>query len=634
MSVINQLPQHVANQIAAGEVVQRPASIVKELLENSIDAGAMSITLICEDGGRTLIQVIDDGVGMDAEDAIKAFQRHATSKISIADDLFNLHTFGFRGEALASIASVSETQMSTMRAQDTIGIQININGGALVSQSPVSTTTGTNIAVRNLFFNTPARRKFLKSVASENKQVMLEVQRVAMVNPDVEFQIILDNKAPLRLASSNLHQRITALTSKSLGGKLLSIDSDTPIARISGYIGNAEAARKQSGDQYFFVNGRFMRNPYLQKAVVNGYGKLLTADQYPTFFIYIEVEPSKLDVNIHPTKSEVKFEEEHAIWQLISSSVRQTLGKHNIVPSLDFDNPTPVDIPVYNSSEDGYSAPKVALKQNYNPFQSYDASSWESPPSKSAIWGNDPERAPFVEQIPGYLTFDKDNKPIFETPESQSESEHEYKSLEIGFQQDEAKEPEQLELPMDIETSFNSLQWGGRYVVTTTADGILIIDYPRAMQRIAYEKMLRNDHFSSTSEAELHPQIVELSMAEHRLLIDSEDEVTDLGFVVSNMGGTTVALQAMPSELSGKVSVEEAIAALIEGLETPNAKQSRKQTLASLVTRNISRTTPRILRPTEIRALINDLLATEEPSFTPDGLPVIEVLNPKEIFKN
>lgn len=625
MSVINQLPQHVANQIAAGEVVQRPASIVKELLENSIDAGAMSITLICEDGGRTLIQVIDDGVGMDAEDALKAFQRHATSKISVADDLFNLHTFGFRGEALASIASVSETQMSTKRAQDALGTQININGGALVSQVPVSTPTGTNIAVRNLFFNTPARRKFLKSVASENKQVMLEVQRVAMVNPDVEFHIVLDNKAPLRLSGTNLHQRITALTSKTLGSKLLSIESDTPIARISGYIGNAEAARKQAGDQYFFVNGRFMRNPYLQKAVVNGYGKLLTADQYPTFFIYIEVEPSKLDVNIHPTKSEVKFEEEHAIWQLISSSVRQTLGKHNIVPSLDFDNPTPVDIPTYNSSEEGYAIPTLSLKQDYNPFKSYDTSSWESP-SKSAVWGNDPERAPFVEQIPDYLKFDKDSQPIFEMDKMAKNSEQSEQQFH------ESAPTEQPELPMDIETSFNWLQWGGRYIATTTADGILLIDYPRAMQRIAYEKMLRSDHFSSTSESELHPQIVELSPLEHRLLIDSEDEVADLGFVISNMGGTTVALQAMPSELTGKVSAEEAIAALIEGLESPNAKQSRKQTLASLVTRNISRTTPKILGPTEVRVLINDLLATEEPSFTPDGLPVIEVLNPKEIF--
>lgn len=608
--MIEILPQHVANQIAAGEVVQRPASIVKELLENSIDAGAMNITLCTEDGGRTLIQVIDNGIGMSQEDAVKSFLRHATSKIRSADDLFNLHTFGFRGEALASISSVSEIEMKTARASDEMGTIVNINGGSKPQVSSVSVARGTNIAVKNLFFNTPARRKFLKSIATENKQIIIEFQRVALVNPDIEFTLVMDNKQSTKLAAGNLHQRIVALTSKVLGTRLLSIESDSAFAKISGYIGTPAASRRQSGEQYFFVNGRFMRNPYLQKAVVNGYGKLITADQYPTFFIYIEVEPSKLDVNIHPTKSEVKFEDEHAIWQIISSTVRQTLGKHNIVPSLDFENENPVEIPVYNAQQN-YSMPLATNSlQDYDPFKSYDSKAWEKP-SANPVWGDDPERAPFIEQIPEYLKFTEDSQPIIEKPTPQ---------------------PQQQELEMEIETSYNALQWGGRYIATTTSDGILVIDYPRAMQRIAYEKILARDNFTTHSQGELHPELIELSMSHHRLITDCEDEVAELGFSISNMGGTTIALQAMPVELSGKVSPQEAVEALIEGLTNPESV-NRKEKLAQLVTRNIARTTPRILRPSEVAALISELLATEEPSYTPDALPIIEIINPKEIFK-
>lgn len=607
--MIELLEQHVANQIAAGEVVQRPASIVKELLENSVDAGSMSITLMVEDGGRTLIRVVDNGIGMSQEDAVKSFLRHATSKIRTADDLFNLHTFGFRGEALASISSVSEVEMLTCRAQDEIGTQVNINGGSKPIVTAVSTPRGTGISVRNLFFNTPARRKFLKSTATENRQIITEFQRVALVNPDIEFRLVIDGKQTLSLSPGNLHQRIVAITSKVLGTRLLSLESDTAFAKISGYVGTPAAARKQAGEQYFFVNGRFMRNPYLQKAVVNGYGKLLTADQYPSFFIYIEVEPSKLDVNIHPTKSEVKFEDEHAIWQVLSSTVRQTLGRHNIVPALDFENENPVEIPVYNASE-SYAPPKIVSKTGYDPFKSYDTGAWEQPAARP-VWGDDPQRAPFVEQIPDYLKFTEGNAP----------------------QQEAEPQPVQSELPMDIETSFGALQWSCRYVITTTSDGILVIDYPRAMQRIAYEQILLNDHFTSHSEGQLHPEVIELSAMEHRLVMDSEDEISALGFTVGNMGGTTIAIHALPAELVGKVSAEEAVEALLAGLTSPTQKDNRRQTLARLVTKNISRTTPRILRPTEISALLSDLLATDEPSYTPDGLPIIEIINPKELFK-
>lgn len=599
--MIIQLPQNVANQIAAGEVVQRPASIVKELLENSIDAGAMSITLKVLDGGQTLIQVIDDGIGMDAEDAVKSFLRHATSKIRTADDLYNLHTFGFRGEALASISSVSEVEMRTRRAEDMVGVQVNINGGSVPQVTEVSTAKGTNIVIKNIFFNTPARRKFLKSVQQENKHIMYEFERVALVNPDVEFQLIIDNRAPLKYAPSNLHQRIVMLTNKTLGNKLLPIEANSPIVRISGYIAEPSASKKKLGEQYFFVNGRFMRNPYLAKAVEQGFGKLLPQETYPSFFIYIEVEPSRVDVNIHPTKSEVKFEEEAAIFQIISSAIRQTLGKHNILPAIDFDNPVPLDIPSYNTASGDFKMPKVALKSDYNPFKSYDTSQWDKPNA-------DPERIPFMESIPESLIFDDDAQPVVKAPVNQ-------------------------ELPMEIEPSFNSLQWGGRYIATTSADGILLVDYPRAMQRIAFEKLLKNSNFAMASQRELHPQVIELSACEHSLLLDSEEEIEALGFSLSNMGGSTVAINAMPAELIGKVSAEEVIEALVEGIENPHYRENRRESLAKLLTRNIARTTPRILRPTEITALLNDLLSADEPSYTPDGLAVIEIINPKDIFR-
>lgn len=609
--MINVLPQHIANQIAAGEVVQRPASIVKELMENSIDAGAMELTVRTLDGGRTLIQVIDNGMGMSDEDAPKAFLRHATSKIKSAEDLFNLHTFGFRGEALASISAVAEVELRTRRAADTIATQITICGGSTPVQESLSAPQGTNIQVRNLFFNTPARRKFLKTNASENKQIIAEFFRVALVNPDIKFTLIVDDsRNPIQLAPSNLHQRIVALTNKTLGKNLLPLETQTPVVNISGYIGTPTAARKVAGEQYFFVNGRYMRNPYLQKAIVSGYGRLLTAELYPAFFIYIEVDPSRLDVNIHPTKSEVKFEEEQMIWQVLNSAVRQTLGKHNIVPSLDFENQVELEIPNYNRSsrEQSYPQPATSILSGYNPFKSYDSSAWDSPHK----WEGDPEQAPFSEAIPDYLLskFDDKQPVVFED------------------------QPVQSQFDMDIEPAFGSLQYASRYIITTTADGIVLIDYPRALQRIAYERILASTMAASSTQNEMHPEQIELSAMDFRLIIDSQDEIATLGFDIRATGGTTVALYGMPSELAGKVAPGEAIESLLDQIQTlGDALEQRRQRMADHLTRRLSHIAPRALSPVETAALLSDLFATDEPSYTPNQLPIIEIITPSEIEK-
>lgn len=421
-NLIRILPDTVANQIAAGEVVQRPASMVKELMENAVDAGARSVSVVVRDGGKSLVQVIDDGCGMAAGDASLCFARHATSKIRKSGDLFALQTFGFRGEALASIASVAEVELRTRRAEDEVGTLVTIAGGteADARTESVSCPQGTQITVRNLFFNTPARRKFLKADTTETKQVITEFQRVALCHPELAFTLVADDKTLFSLAPGGLRQRIAAIMGRKTGDKLLDVEVDTPIVKIGGYIGLPATAKKSGSEQYFFVNGRYFRSAYLQKAVVSGYNKLLPYGYTPSYFVYIDVDPARIDVNIHPQKTEIKFEDEQAMWQMLASAVGRSLGKHNVVPMLDFENPTPgLEIPVYSSSKASGAQtnmpapPPVSVTDNYNPFKTYDRQEWDTPSASAATSYaaprrpkafDDPEQAPFTEMIPPSLT--------------------------------------------------------------------------------------------------------------------------------------------------------------------------------------------------------------------------------------
>lgn len=661
--IIEVLPPQVANQIAAGEAVQRPASIVKELMENSVDAGSMSVTVIIQDGGHTLVQVIDNGMGMTRGDSVRAFLRNATSKIRKADDLFALHTFGFRGEALASIAAVAEVEMKTCRRGEQIGTRVAISGGSEPEIEQISCGEGTNISVRNLFFNIPARRKFLKSPAYESRLILAEFQRVALVNPDISFTLRSDNaKQPLSLEAGNLHQRIVALIGKALGNKLLPIDSDTPVVRISGYIGTPGTARKSSSEQFFFVNGRYIRSSYLQKAVVAGYNKLISDETTPAFFIYIEVDPSRIDVNIHPTKTEIEFDDKQAIWQMLNAAVKQTLGRHNIVPTLDFENQNPVDIPIYSQNEARsgvkITAPSSFENQSYNPFKSYDRQEWESPQSTSSstssfkAWSGDPEQAPFTEVIPENLLsaivnerYDEIAPP--QTPQSTQEQEEESAEELYTFSEAISMESEvenstlqQGQLDMPVEQNLLVMVYKNHYILTITVDGILLIDSRRALQRIAYEEMLESSatHTSHTQML-LHPYPIELSLSDHTLLMDHATDLGALGFEIGDMGGNCIALHGMPSDLSTQASPEQTLDSLLRQLKEmgQSLEAGRRERLAAAMSRSYLYPRKAPLTQQEASVIVEKLFSLNEPNYTPDSLPIIEILSDKELekrFKN
>ena len=366
--VIRLLPDSVANQIAAGEVIQRPASVVKELMENSVDAGARSIKVIIKDAGRTLIQVIDDGTGMSETDARLAFERHSTSKISCAEDLYAITTKGFRGEALASIAAVSMVELRTRRTEDETGTLVVISGSKVERQEMCSCPAGANFAVKSLFFNVPARRKFLKSDNTELRHIISEFQKIAIAHPEIKFSLTHNDTEIYNLPAANTRQRIAAIFGKNTHQELLNLETRTSLADITGFIGKPESARKTSGEQFFFVNNRYIKHPYFHKAVIEGYQKILPLDVVPSYFIFISVDPSRIDVNIHPTKTEVKFEDERAIWQILLAAVRETLGRFNIVPALDFESESYFEIPVRNSNSPLPSPPEIKVDTSFNPF--------------------------------------------------------------------------------------------------------------------------------------------------------------------------------------------------------------------------------------------------------------------------
>lgn len=644
--LIQILPDNVANQIAAGEVVQRPASIVKELMENSIDAGADTITVVIKDGGRTIVRVLDNGRGMSEGDALRSFARHATSKIRDPKDLFALCTFGFRGEALASIASVAEVEMRTRRHEDPIGTQIDISGSSTPQSSSVSCPEGTDITVRNLFYNTPARRKFLKSDTIEGKHIITEFQHVALCNPQRNFTLVIDDKTIYTLVAGPVHARIVSLTSRKLGNSLLDIEVNSPVVRLSGYIGLPKTARKSNPEQMFFVNGRYFRSPYLHKAVISGYNKLLPFGFSPSYFIYLEVEPSRIDVNIHPQKTEIKFEDEQVIWQMLSSAVAQSLGRHNIVPMLDFDNQSLVEIPIYNPKAELPPEPPVSTNPDFNPFRSYDTTQWENTPapisstprSAPRAWGSDPERAPFTEMIPPELLIPSDRPdpaPAATEQYTESESMESYESLYTW--NDTASEAREQQLLNNVEINIESLVYdSGRYIITPGADSLMIVDQMRARYRILYEEMLdRLENDFSVGQRELFPETIELSAADHYMLCENIESLASMGFDLRDMGGSTIIVYGLPTQIDLSISPAQAIEQLIEQLhvEGANLRTRRAESLAAAMARvGMPRNAPK-LDAARSAELITRLMACREPSYTPDGRPVISHLTNTEIDK-
>ena len=630
--VIKLLPDSVANQIAAGEVIQRPASVIKELVENSIDAGATSVTIVLKDAGRTLIQVIDNGVGMSDTDARLAFERHATSKIQHADDLFALHTMGLRGEALASIAAISQVDLRTMHKDATVGTRLVINGSKVESQQPEACVQGCNLMVKNLFFNVPARRKFLKKDSVELSNIMREFERLALVNIGVDFTLISNDVTLHSLRKASLKQRITDLFGKNLDKQLIPIDTDTSIVSINGFIGLPENARKRNALQYFMVNGRNMRHPYFHKAVMQCYEQLIPADEQPNYFINLRVDPETIDVNIHPTKNEIKFENEQPIWQILTAAIRESLGRFNAAPSIDFDVEDAPDIPVF--APDAYAQHEVQLDTAYNPFATpvmpKSTSAGKSGSRQSSFNSGSGDHLQNWEQL--YDDFVKKRDDGYA---SMLESKLNNISGDdvISGETAEDKAPN---IEMELEPAVSAtLQLKNSYILTPAREGLMIIDQHRAHVRILYDTYIQKaSEGAFVSQSTMFPDMLELSPAQNAVLTDIAPALEELGFNLSPLGDNTWSINGIPSILKD-ANPRDTLLSMIENVtETGEELAStlhEKIAISLAHSSAIKRGQP--LTAGEMDRLISDLFRLPSPSLTPYGKPVFTILPLENISK-
>lgn len=623
--VIRLLPDSVANQIAAGEVIQRPASVVKELVENAIDAGATHIDVSVKDAGKTLIQVIDDGKGMSETDARLAFERHATSKIKEAADLFALRTMGFRGEALASIAAVAQVELRTRMEGEEFGTQIQIAGSKVESQEVVSCAKGSNFAVRNLFFNVPARRKFLKSNQTELSNILTEFERIALVNPNVSFTLYHNDTEMLNLPAIQLRQRIMGVFGKKLNQDLLSFQIETSMVKIHGYIGKPESARKKGARQFFFVNGRYMRHPYFHKAVADAYEGLIPVGEQVSYFVYFEVDPANIDVNIHPTKTEIKFENEQAIWQILSASAKEALGRSNAVPSIDFDTEGMPDIPAYDPLPYAGSAPAAAppvtsYDPTYNPFDiKHVAPSSYASRSSASGW------EPFyqgLEKKPQQVEMDwKDSFPE-EMPQEEPE-------VELPA------EPTLHDSSVAVEKAAQHYQFKGKYILTSVKSGLMIIDQQRAHVRILYDQYMEQIAArKAASQGMLFPDMVHFSASELPVLESIMDDLSALGFDLSNLGGGSFAINGVPAGIEG-LNPEQLVTNMVHtAIEKGCKVKEEVQSMLALSLAKAAAIVPgQVLTNDEMNGLIEGLFSVSTPNYTPDGKTVLAVIKEDEIEK-
>lgn len=604
MDIIHLLPDSVANQIAAGEVVQRPASVVKELVENAIDAGAASIDVVLEDAGRTLIQVVDDGKGMSDTDARLAFERHATSKIRQAGDLFSLHTMGFRGEALPSIAAVAQVKLTTRTIESELGTQIEIEGSKLTSQSLCACPVGANFEVRNLFFNVPARRKFLKSNQTELSNIIQEIQRIALVNPSVAFTIRHNSTLVSQFASATRRMRIADIFGKKLNEQLLELEVDTTLAKIHGYVGKPEAARKKALHQYMFVNSRYMRHPYFAKAVTEAYGQLIPTGEQIPYFLYFEVDPANIDVNIHPTKTEVKFENEQAIWPIIIASIHEVLARFSAVPVLEFDTEGMPDIPVFNGKP-SVAAPRVEVNAHFNPFT----------PQRHT-----PAPVQWDSLYPSHeLPVPSSDEPV------PAESEEQANDM-LSSLYDEGDRP-------TLEMSSDHMQLRGQYILTPVRSGLMVVDQTRAHQRILYDRYRAQiDGHPVGSQGLLFPEVAQFSIADSLLIQEMTDELRALGFDLSPLGGGSFAINGIPAGLDGLHPVD-LLTQIVESIKDKGSDQASDihHRLALTLARSAAIVAGQVLTGAEMDDLINQLFACSNPNHTADGRLIVTIMMQADI---
>ncbi len=614
--IIHLLPDSVANQIAAGEVVQRPSSVVKELMENAVDAGASSVSVVISDGGRTLIQVIDDGKGMSETDARLAFERHATSKIACAEDLFSLSTMGFRGEALASIAAVAQVELVTRRAGDELGTLLSISGSRFELQEPVAAPVGSNFKVKNLFFNIPARRKFLKSQQTELNNIVTEFERVALTNCRTEFSLSHNGQEMISLPPSSFRQRIVTLFGKKINPQLIEVEVESSLISIKGFVGAPESARKKGALQFFFVNGRYMRHPYFAKAVAEAYEGVIPQGEQVSFFLNLAVDPSKIDVNIHPTKTEIKFEDEPNIWKIISAAVREALGRFNATPSLNFDDDAFPEIPAMDiSAADNHpvEAPKIKYTPGYNPFKNFKPDYRNGDNSWELLYdtvgsGTKLDLSPFE---------DMEASALFEPAEPSKPS-----SVSSGVFATEEY------VPMS--------QYKGTYILIPVKSGLMWVHQRRAHTRVLYEKYLQQlAERKAPSQGLLFPERVELSVGEAVAIESVEDDLAALGFDISSLGGGTYVLNGVPVGLDGLSPVKLLMEILHSVMEqTGGTADKLHSRIALSMASGLSIVPGQVLSQEEMQVLVDDLFRTSSPALAPNGSCIIYIMPDSDIERN
>lgn len=603
--IIRLLPDSVANQIAAGEVIQRPASAVKELLENAIDSGADTIELIVKDSGKTLIQIIDNGCGMSATDARMSFERHATSKIKEASDLFRIHTFGFRGEALASIAAISHVELKSKRHEDELGTQILIEGYAIKGQQPCACSGGTSIMVKNLFYNVPARRKFLKSDQAEMRHILEEFHRVVLVNPDISFSLTSNGKVIFKLPATNLKQRISNVFGSNFHEKLLAINLESGVIKITGFVGKPEAARRTKGEQYFFANHRYIRHPYLNHAVEDAFSDLLPEGHFPTYFIFLEVDPSTIDINIHPTKTEVNFQDNQTIYGTLKTAVKQAIGRFSLSSTLDFETEQsfntffPKDRPVVE--------PGVHVNVDFNPFSK--------------------QGAPELRLSPGLRDEKKDVRGwerLYENQINQGEAQPDKDStLTIG------SDFEQQQL------SRGFMQLNGRFIATRVKSGLMIVDQQAAHERVLFENLIKKiENKKAHSQQLLFPLTVNLSAPDAELVGELLEEFISIGFQIEHFGGNSFIIQGVPSDLHTE-EVQQLFESVLETYKYNQLglKIDKQQNLLRSISRNMAIKPGKVMLAEEMQSLIDDLFACQVPNISPSGKNIILMIGLDEIEK-
>lgn len=598
MDIIHLLPDSVANQIAAGEVIQRPASVIKELIENSIDAGARSINVSVVDAGRTSIQVIDDGCGMTDTDARLSFERHATSKIQQAEDLFTLHTMGFRGEALASIAAVAQVTLKTRTNDDEIGTELHIEGSRLISQEPVACPVGSNFTIENLFFNIPARRKFLKSNATEMNNIMQAFERIALVYPDVAFSIRSNGTELLHLNSSNTHQRISDIFGKRINQELVPVETETTLCTIKGYVATPQNAKKKGCHQYFFVNGRYMKHPYFHKAVMSAYERLIPEGEQISYFLYLTVNPEDIDVNIHPVKTEIKFDNEQAIWQIIMATVRDAIGRFAGVASLEFDQEGKPNIPVYTPDENTMvKAPRIDFNPSYNPFKEGATSSRPSAKGWDELFKVGEKATPSTPPSHSSLTS------LFHSPTS----------------------------PL----SLLQQPYKGRYILCESEGGMILIDQHRASQRILFERYKRAfEENSAHTQKVLFPEVIQFPASYSDQLPSILEELQHLGFDISNLGGGSYSINGVPAGLGGMDATKLVSELVNETIEQGVKASEEVHTILALgLAKRAATPVGEIMSTEDAEKLIKQLFECSTQKYTPDGKLILTEIPNDELLR-